>query len=394
MPPQPSPAGGGPPELTRHTLTHPGGRRLHVYGELRGRLDPSATPPAGPPELHLRFDALTGAWIAVSPARNARPQTKPQVGAAGGTTAPLCPLCPGGPELPFSYDAAVFENRFPSLMAEPPPPPAGEDEITATTAPSTGRCEVVLYTEHHEGSLATLLPREVLNLVAIWTDRSRELWAQDDIRAVLIFENRGEGVGATLSHPHGQIYAFDHLPEHIARRDQRHHEHRREHGTCLGCQVVAVDAAADHRRVATSEHFTVTVPFAPHWPYEVHVRARRHGARRLGDLTTAEQGDLAALLRDLVLRYDRLFDRELPYMMVVQEGPEGASDWHLSFEFLPPHRGPDKLKIRASVETAAGLFINDTLPETTAAALRAIEPPVTDWAGGVVPHVVAGQSSS
>lgn len=394
MPVQPSPTGGHPPELVRHTLTHPGGRRLHVYGELRGHLDPSEAAPAEPPQLHLRFDALTGAWIAVSPARNARPQTKPSTDAAGVTGAPACPLCPGGPELPFSYEAAVFENRFPSLMAEPPPPPPGEHPATAPTAPSRGRCEVVLYTEQHEGSLATLAPHEVLNLVAVWTDRSQQLWSQDDIHAVLIFENRGEGVGATLSHPHGQIYAFDHLPPQLAQRHDRHHAHRREHATCLGCEVVAADGAAVERRVADSDHFTVTVPFAPRWPYEVHVRARRHGARRLGDLTTEEQGALAATLRDLVRRYDRLFDQDLPYMMVVHEAPDDAPDWHLSFEFLPPHRSPDKLKIRASVETAAGLFINDTLPETTAGALRAIEPEVTDWQGEVVPQVVPDQSSS
>ncbi len=383
-----------PPELTRHTLTHPGGRQLHVYGELRGHLDPDETSPTEVPELHLRLDALTGAWIAVSPARNARPQTRPSTDASGVATAPACPLCPGGPELPFSYEAAVFENRFPSLMATPPPPPPGEHPVTAPTAPSRGRCEVVLYTEQHQGSLATLAPHEVLNLIAVWTDRSRMLWAEDDVRAVLIFENRGEGVGATLSHPHGQIYAFDHLPPQLAQRFERHLAHRREHGRCLGCEVVAMDVAAAERQVTENEHFTVSVPFAPRWPYEVHVRARRHGAGRLGDLTTAEQGALAAALRELVHRYDRLFDRDLPYMMVVHEAPDDAPDWHLSFEFLPPHRGPDKLKIRASVETATGLFINDTLPETTAGALRAIEREATDWHGGVVPEVVADQASS
>ncbi|MFA9432231.1 galactose-1-phosphate uridylyltransferase [Egicoccus sp. AB-alg2] len=376
------------PALPRHTLRHPGGRRLYVYGELRGSLDDRPAAAAEPPQLHMRLDALTGTWIAVSPARNTRPQTKPVAGSADAPDGtPSCPLCPGGPELPFSYEAAVFENRFPSLMAQPPTPAAGEDPVTAPTAPSQGRCEVVLYTEQHEGSLATLEPSQVAEVIAVWTDRSRDLWSQDDVAFVLIFENRGEGVGATLSHPHGQIYAFDHLPPQIALRNDRHHAHRAEHGDCLGCRIVATDDAAHDRHVMENDSFAVTVPFAPRWPYEVHVRARRHGARRLGDLTAVERLDLAAALRELVLRYDRLFDHDLPYMMVAHEAPHDQPDWHLSFEFLPPHRGPDKLKIRASVETATGLFINDTLPETTAAALRATDPPATDWTGLAVPEV-------
>ncbi|MFA9447096.1 galactose-1-phosphate uridylyltransferase [Egicoccus sp. AB-alg6-2] len=376
------------PTLARHTLVHAGGRHLYVYGELRGELPADASAPGEPPQLHRRLDPLTGTWIAVSPARNTRPQTRPaplSADAPDGT--PSCPLCPGGPELPFSYEAAVFENRFPSLMADPPPPPAAEDATIAPTAASVGRCEVVLYTEQHEGSLATLDPAQVAQVIAVWTDRSNALWSQPDIAFVLIFENRGEGVGATLSHPHGQIYAFDHLPPNIALRNDHHHAHRAEHGNCLGCRVVAMDAAATERQVAANDSFTVGVPFAPHWPYEVHVRARRHGARRLGDLTGDEQCDLAAALRDLVLRYDRLFGHDLPFMMVVHEAPHDQPDWHLSFEFLPPHRGADKLKIRASVETATGLFINDTLPETTAAALRATDPPAIDARGCLVPEV-------
>ncbi|GGI03526.1 galactose-1-phosphate uridylyltransferase [Egicoccus halophilus] len=381
--------------LDRRVLEHPGGRRLYVYGELRGQLPTDGARSEPPPQLHRRLDPLTGTWVAVSPARNARPQTPPRPGSADAPDGavdtpdegPSCPLCPGGPELPFSYEAAVFENRFPSLMAHPPAPPAAEDALIAPTAPSSGRCEVVLYTEQHVGSLATLAPAQVAEVVAVWTDRSNDLWAQADVADVLIFENRGEGVGATLSHPHGQIYAFDHLPPQIALRARRHREHRARHDDCLGCRVVAADDGAAERQVAANDSFTVAVPFAPRWPYEVHVRARRHGAGRLGDLTGDEQRDLAAALRDLVLRYDRLFDHDLPYMMVAHEAPHEQPDWHLSFEFFPPHRGPDKLKVRASVETATGLFINDTLPETTAAGLRETHPPHTDWREVVVPSV-------
>ncbi len=365
--------------VERHLLRHADGRRLYVYGPLRGTLDESqaAAPAAeGPTGLHLRHDALTDGWVAISPARN----TRPDASAAPGGSGPACPLCPGGPEVPFAYDAAVFENRFPSLEPDPPPPP----DLTGV-APSFGRCEVVLYTDRHEGSLATLDPDALARLVAIWADRSRDLWSDPRHAFVLIFENRGAAVGATLSHPHGQIYAFDRVPSLIAARVEALAGHRARTGGCLGCSLTepgpageteADVAAAGARTIEASGAFAVGVPFAPRWPFEVHVRARRHGARRLGDLDPGERVELARILRRLVLRYDGLFGFELPYLMVVQEAPNGADDWHLSIEFSPPHRTADLLKVRASVETATGLFINDTIPEASGATLGAI--PVED----------------
>ncbi len=252
-------------------------------------------------------------------------------------------------------------------------------------APSLGRCEVVLYTDRHAGSLATLDPAELARLVAIWADRSGDLWSDRRHAFVMIFENRGAAVGATLSHPHGQIYAFDRVPPLVAARVAALVRHRTRTGACLGCALTAsapagastADTEASAARIVeASDAFAVGVPFAPRWPYEIHVRARRHGARRLGDLEPGERVELARVLRRLVVRYDGLFGFELPYMMVVHEAPAGADDWHLAVEFYPPHRTADLLKVRASVETATGLFINDTIPEASGAALAAI--PVDD----------------
>jgi UDPglucose--hexose-1-phosphate uridylyltransferase len=356
--------------LERHELRHGDGRRLFLYGD-RG---PDARLPANAvagawPALHLRHDALTDRWVAISPARNTRPQSAP----VGDRAAPACPLCVGGPELPFPYEAAVFENRFPTLFADPPAPPVAEGR----TAPSRGRCEVVLYTPTHTGSLATLSEVELARVVAIWTDRSEALWAEPEHRVVLVFENRGEDVGATLSHPHGQIYAFDHLPSQLRNRVDVLHRHREQHDACLSCGVVDRDTRSETRIVAANDSFTVAVPFAPDWPFELHVRARRHGARRLTDLSMVERRDLAHALRDVVRRYDRLYEAPIAYLMACQQAPAEVDgtpvdDWHLSFEFLPPNRGPHKLKVRATVETAAGLFINDTVPEDSAAQLAAV----------------------
>jgi UDPglucose--hexose-1-phosphate uridylyltransferase len=268
----------------------------------------------------------------------------------------------------------VFENRFPTLLAAPPEPPS----LPGATRPSRGRCEVVLYTPTHEGSLATLTSQELARVIAIWVDRSQTLWEAPDHQYVLVFENRGEDVGATLSHPHGQIYALDHLPLLARVRIAALTAHRDATDTCLSCRTIAQDLSAADRTIAENPSFTIAVPFAPNWPYEVHVRARRHGAQRLPDLTSEERADLARALRTVVRIYDRLYpESPMAYMMVCQQAPAGdtgepADDWHLSFEFLPPNRGPDKLKVRASVETAAGFFINDTVPEDSAAELTSV----------------------
>jgi UDPglucose--hexose-1-phosphate uridylyltransferase len=380
--------------LPRHELRHPDGRRLRLYGAYDGTTLPTDAPQMDAvPAIHLRHDALTDRWVAISPARNTRPQTH-----VGDRHVPDCPLCVGGPEVPFAYEAAVFDNRFPTLLRDAPPPPP----LDGPTAPSRGVCEVVLYTPTHTGSLATLTNRELARVVAIWTDRSSELFDDPDLRHVLVFENRGEDVGATLSHPHGQIYALDHVPAYTRARVRVTEEHRATSGSCLGCGVVQQDETAPARTITDNRSFTVAVPFAPNWPYEVHVRARRHGARRLTDLTAVERRDLATALRDVVRRYDRLHEHApLAYMMVCQQAPATAdgdpvADWHLSFEFLPPNRGPDKLKVRASVETAAGFFINDTVPEESAALLAAV-PTGTDGDDDHVPDVrivAAGASAA
>lgn len=354
--------------LLRRDLPTTGGRYLIVYGDLVGDPPVDPAPPAsevGAPPLQSRLDRLSGTWIAVSPSRNVRPHSGLDAG---------CPLCPGGPELPFPYEAAVFENRYPSFRADPPA--VGSDPRLAR---SFGRCEVVLYTPHHAGSLATLSPPELANVVAIWADRTTDLWADPRHRFVMPFENRGEAVGATLSHPHGQVYAFDRIPPTIALRTEASRAHAAAGGGCLGCTVVAEDAASE-RVVAANASFVVAVPYAPHWPFEVHVRARRHGARRLADLEPAERRDLAAALRDVVLRYDALLGFPLPYMMAVLDappGPDGAPDdgWHVAVEFYPPHRNERLTKVRASVETATGAFILDALPEAVAPRLAALGGP-------------------
>jgi UDPglucose--hexose-1-phosphate uridylyltransferase len=338
---------------------------LLVYGELHGSLDAGKPGSAGEDaEIHLRRDVFTEAWVAIAPARNARPLDSPAEAAAP----EACPFCPGGLEVPFAYEAAVFDNRFPSFRADPPPPPL----LAGPAGPAKGRCEVVLYTDRHDASFGELSPTELARVLAIWIDRGRELWADPAHAYVCVFENRGAEVGATIAHPHGQIYALDHVPPVTAAKAAAHHRHRLREGSCLSCEA---NRAGDRsgRVVSANESFVVAVPFAARWPFEVAIRARRHGLRRLSDLVPEEQRDLAVALRDVARRYDALFDFQLPYMMVAQEAPHDQPDWHLAFELYPMHRAPGTTKIRASVETGLGLFLNDVAPEDAARRLAGLE---------------------
>ena len=265
----------------------------------------------------------------------------------------------------------MFDNRFPSLA---PSASVADDGLAAG---SKGRCQVVVYTPDHScRSLTGLSGQQLIDLVAVLRDRSSALWAEGH-RYVMAFENRGAMVGATLDHLHGQVYALDHLPPTIRTKLARHAEHRRDEQRCLGCTLVAEDV---DRVIVANDTFSVAVPYAARWPFEVHVRARPHGLGRLGDLTDSQVVDLAAAFRDVVARYDGLFGKDLPYMMCVQESPTTpAGDWHLHVEFLPPNRSADLLKVRASVETALGTFINDSVPETSAARLAAVNVASRDW---------------
>ena len=201
----------------------------------------------------------------------------------------------------------------------------------------------------------------------VWRDRYREIGARPDVHYVLIFENRGAIVGATLEHPHGQIHGYPFLPPVPAA--ERAADERR--GGCVPCSAAAEELESGERVVLESEHVVAYVPYAARWPYEIHVTLLAHRPSLL-DCSPAELRGLASGLQEVARGYDALWDRALPYMMVVHQAPtDGLGGGHLHVEFYTPLRAPETPKYLASGEQGAGTFTVDVLPERAAAELRA-----------------------
>lgn len=319
----------------------------------------------------LRWNPLRREWVITATHRQDRTFLPPP------GHCPLCPTRPGGEPTEIDrpdFDIVVFRNRFPSLTLDPPEP-AVSGTPTAPVQPAFGACEVVVYTPDHDASLASIAVRRIRHLIAVWVHRTRELGETDGIGYVYPFENRGEQIGVTLHHPHGQIYAYPSVPPVLALEATAAQEHWNA-GACLWCSLLT-DERADGRRVLfETEDWQAVVPFFARWPYEVHLVSRRH-VGWLHGLSGQEADGLARALKTIAQKYDSLFGFPLPWIMAVHQRPTDGGDhdgFHLHIEFYPPNRTEQKLKYLAGSEAGAGAFINDTLPEETAARLRELLP--------------------
>ena len=321
----------------------------------------------------LRWHPLLGQWVITATHRQERTFLPPA------DYCPLCPTRPGGfpTEVPEAdYDIVVFENRFPSLHTSPPPP-AVEATALSAVLPAAGVCEVVLYSPRHDDALAAMPLRRIRNLARVWRDRYLALGADPRVEYVFVFENKGEEVGVTLHHPHGQIYAFPFVPPVPAKELEAARDHHARTGRCILCDAVAQEREDGRRIVLEGDRFVAFIPFFARYPYEVWLAPKAHQAS-MAEWTLADCDDLALVLKALLQKYDALFDRPFPYVMVVHQAPTDGAEHpgcHLHFEFYPPLRSADRLKFLAGCELGAGPFINDTLPEESAERLRRAGPP-------------------
>jgi UDPglucose--hexose-1-phosphate uridylyltransferase len=311
----------------------------------------------------LRWDPVLEEWVITATHRMARPVVLSDPN--------ICPLCPGVLEVPNDYNIVSFENRFPSLHRNPPKPDMEGDELYKVRE-AKGICEVIVYSSKHEGSLAEQSLQDIYNLVQVWKDRYEELSQHDFIDYVFIFENKGKEVGVTMSHPHGQIYAYPYIPPKIQRELDSSRRHKEKNGKCLFCEILKKEKADGRRIITENDHFTAFIPFFAHYSYEVHIYTNEH-LRSIAEFDESHQKDFAKILKIVLMKYDNLFNLSFPYMMIMHQEPTDGKDYnyfHFHLEFYPPYRDAKKLKFLAGSESGAGSFINDSAAELKAQELR------------------------
>ncbi|HEV2639601.1 MAG TPA: galactose-1-phosphate uridylyltransferase [Actinocrinis sp.] len=254
-----------------------------------------------------------------------------------------------------------------------------DDEPIQLSRSGAGRCEVVCFTSEHDSSFARLSTKQVGLVLEAWTDRTAQLSALPGIRQVYCFENRGTEIGVTLSHPHGQIYAFPYVTPKTQRALANAAQYRERHGRNLFEDLLETELAGP-RVVVDSEHWVAFVPFAAHWPYEVHLYPRRRVADFTG-LDDGQRADFPHVYLELLRRFDRLFDRPqpTPYIAAWHQAPVRApgerTELALHLELFTVQRTADKLKYLAGTESGMGAFMNDVSPERAAAQLREVSIP-------------------
>ena len=315
----------------------------------------------------LRWNPITQEWIIMATERQERSQLPEG----------FCPFDPGASaEVPSGYDLLALENRFPSMRRNAPKPSTVGDDFFRV-APAQGVCEVVLYSSDHDAALEDEPESKIKGVIDLWQDRFIELSREHFVKYVFIFENRGEEVGVTISHPHGQIYAYPFIPPFVQRRLEGSRKFFEEKGRCLFCDIIGREKAASPSRIVSEDDlFFAHVPFWAKWSYEVDIYPKRH-LRGLEELEEAEKQSLAVMLKTVTLKYDSLFGFRLPFIMGMFQRPTDCEEdyeyCHLSIEFYPPHRSKDKLKYLGGSETGAGAHINVTSPETSAEQLRRVK---------------------
>lgn len=357
--------------MHRLELAKPDGRALTLYGlqPLEGigaAPSPFAEPLGRHP--HLRRHPLRDEWITYAAHRQDRTfLPPPEYNPLAVTVDPANPT-----ELPVgNWDVAVFDNRFPSLSLAADERP----ELIVDTAPGTGKCEVVVFTQDRQSSLGALPLAHIELLLRVWAERTERLGRIDSIEYVLPFENRGAEVGVTLHHPHGQLYAYPQVPPVPARMQRVAAAYFDTHGRGVLQDHIAKELAAAERVLYAGAHAVAFVPACARYPYEAWV-APVEPVATFDGLDDAQRADLARALKTVLMKYEQLWERPFPYLMAWYQAPTDGRphpESHLHAEFYPPYRTRDRLKYLAGTELAAGWFAMDALPEDKARELQRID---------------------
>jgi len=359
--------------VTRTSRTMNDGRTIRYYDtQGQGRTVKDQRPEEEQPGIgELRLDPLLNEWVAMAAHRQGRIFLPPKE---------LCPLCPTTgdllTEIPENdFEVVVFDNRSPSLR-----PPEGDfalpDLVGADTdeGVAAGKCEVICFTADHGGAFKSLSPQRVRTLLEAWRDRTRELSQEPYIEHIAPFENRGEEIGVTLAHPHGQIYAYSYLPSRVTKMLEVAKVHHKKTGRVLFDDVVARELRDGDRVIAKNEHWVAFTPYASRYPFEIHV-APLQPVADLAELQPAACDSFPSIAIEVMQRLDGVFGIDMAYIAAWHQAPvrQGRDLLRLHWQITSVRRAPGKLKYLAGSESAMGAFIMDMKPEQSAQQLKDVK---------------------
>ena len=313
----------------------------------------------------LRWNPLLRTYTMVASNRQERP-TMPK---------DWCPFCPGSGRVPDTYDVLSYPNDFPTLLKTPAKPDVDEAGIYQVED-NYGLCEVILYSPDHHASLSDLSSDHIYQLVNLWVTRDSEISKDNKIKYVFVFENRGEEVGVTMPHPHGQIYGYPFIPLKLKLELDSCKEYYEQTGNNMLLEMNKQEKKFGERVIFENDSFLAYIPFFTDYPYGVFIVAKNQRSS-FADFEEAEQKDLAVALKNITGALDNLFDRPFPYMMCVHQAPVHSPDYkdaHLYFnfhiEFYPVLRDAKRIKYYASSEMGAWAAANTRAVEETSEELR------------------------
>lgn len=313
----------------------------------------------------LRWNPLLRTWTMVASNRQQRPNMPKN----------WCPFCPGSGKVPDDYDVYCYNNDFPALTLSPESPDVVGTELYKVKE-NYGKCEVILYSPEHNKTLPELSVEHIIKLINLWTERYSELSKDNKVKYIFEFENRGEEVGVTMPHPHGQLYAYSFLPLKIKTELDSCRDYYNEKGSCMICDMNKEEAEFKKRVITENNNFIAYLPFFTDYPYGVFIVSKNHKGN-FTEFSEDEKRDLAVILKGITGAFDRLFNKLFPYMMCIHQTPVNCDDYsdsdkyyHFHIEFYPPLRDTSRIKYYASSEMGAWAACNPLSVEDTAEVLR------------------------
>ena len=325
-----------------------------------------------PNENEIRFDPILREWVIVAQNRTVRPvlgktftKEKPKYS---------CPFCPDAPEGAGEWVVKALPNRFPALSIETQGNFTDETILSDfyQTRPGKGNCEVLLYSQDHNKTLGDLTISNIIALIELWKERLEYNMKIEELKYSFIFENRGEIIGVTLAHPHGQMYSFPFIPPRIEKAVESSKSYWNEHSSCLFCKVVETELKGKSRIIEENDDFVSFIPYFAKWPLETQIYPKQHFSY-ITQIPTSQSENFASIIKHTVQRLDKLYGFVMPYVFSHHNAPYnmGNNDhFHYHIEIYPPYRAKDRIKFIAGVEMGTHTFINPTNPQENAKKLR------------------------